>query len=64
MPAGFEEGLYHCRRYEFELVPGCAGQGNFGTDDCFDPANLEGLGDFYRHHNCDMFLCVPHDSVL
>eukprot|EP00579_Thalassiosira_antarctica_P000126 CAMPEP_0201868900 /NCGR_PEP_ID=MMETSP0902-20130614/2610_1 /ASSEMBLY_ACC=CAM_ASM_000551 /TAXON_ID=420261 /ORGANISM="Thalassiosira antarctica, Strain CCMP982" /LENGTH=526 /DNA_ID=CAMNT_0048394301 /DNA_START=101 /DNA_END=1681 /DNA_ORIENTATION=+ len=39
------KGLFCYRRYAFELVPGCAGQGNFGTDYCFDPVDLP-LGDF------------------
>mmetsp|Transcript_16721 Transcript_16721/g.30281 ORF Transcript_16721/g.30281 Transcript_16721/m.30281 type:complete len:281 (-) Transcript_16721:244-1086(-) len=34
--------LYCYRRSEFELVPGCAGQGKAGTDYCFDPEDLDG----------------------
>ena len=40
---GCEDGLFCFRRNEFELVPGCAGQGTFGTNYCFDPADLEKL---------------------
>jgi len=36
------KNLYCYRRSEFELVPGCAGQGKAGTDYCFDPDDLDG----------------------
>lgn len=34
--------LFCYRRFGFESVPGCAGQGTFGVDYCFDPAILVG----------------------
>ena len=37
-----EKGLFCYRRSEFEMVPGCAGQGSEGTDYCFDPVDLGG----------------------
>lgn len=39
-----EKGLYCWRRYELELIPGCAGQGLYGMSYCFDPADIEGVG--------------------
>lgn len=34
------EGLFCYYRIGFEPVPGCAGQGIYGSHYCFDPADL------------------------
>lgn len=33
--------LYCFGRGGYETVPGCAGQGTFGTDYCFDPNDIQ-----------------------
>lgn len=41
-----EKNIFCFRRGDFELVPGCAGQGSYGTNYCFDLEDLEGSGGF------------------
>ena len=41
-----DKSLVCYKRFGLETVPGCGGQGEFGRDYCFDPADFEASGDF------------------
>lgn len=35
-----DKNLYCYQRFGYEMVPGCAGQGSYQRDYCFDPKDL------------------------
>jgi hypothetical protein len=37
-----DKNLYCYQRFGFELIPGCAGQGAYQQDYCFDPSDIPG----------------------